>query len=244
MSNVKVERTIFPGGEVNVRLKEMGKTLEVVIRNSEDLIALGLTKYALGNEEVHLVLKYFPYARQDRICNVGEANSMQFMADYLNMLDFASVLVWDIHNEDTLSLINNVKHASASDLWFNMLEDYGFDALCSPDAGAAKKLKKYGAKVDVVGRKVRDPLTGEITGTEIKGSVYDKHVVILDDICDGGRTFIELAKVLRKEGASKITLVVTHGIFSKGMDVFEDIDHVYCTNSLYPETTCTVVQVK
>ena len=33
------------------------------------------------------------------------------------------------------------------------------------------------------------------------------------DICDGGRTFIELAKVLKDNGAKRVTLYVTHGIF-------------------------------
>ena len=57
----------------------------------------------------------------------------------------------------------------------------------------------------------------------------------MDDICDGGRTFIELAKVIRKDYSkdSKIVLIITHGIFSKGFEtVFEHVDEVYTTNSV------------
>ena len=72
----------------------------------------------------------------------------------------------------------------------------------------------------------------------ISGGVSDaenKTFVIVDDICDGGRTFIELAKVIRKDYSkdSKIVLIITHGIFSKGFEtVFEHVDEVYTTNSV------------
>ena len=47
-------------------------------------------------------------------------------------------------------------------------------------------------------------------------------------ICDGGRTFVELGKKLKELGATKVNLHVTHGIFSKGKDVFEGtVDEVY-----------------
>jgi ribose-phosphate pyrophosphokinase len=46
---------------------------------------------------------------------------------------------------------------------------------------------------------------------------------MVDDICDGGRTFIELAKELRGMGAEKVHLYVTHGFFTKGLSVFDGI---------------------
>jgi len=41
--------------------------------------------------------------------------------------------------------------------------------------------------------------------------------MIVDDICDGGATFILLAKELYAAGAKEVNLFVTHGIFSKGL---------------------------
>ena len=93
---------------------------------------------------------------------------------------------------------------------------------------AAKELGLPMVRAD----KIRSTDTGEITGTV----VYSEHIgskdfLIADDICDGGRTFIELAKVLRPLTDGKIYLYVTHGIFSKGLDVFEGlIDGVYTAN--------------
>ena len=51
----------------------------------------------------------------------------------------------------------------------------------------------------------------------------------IDDICDGGQTFISLAQSLKKQGAAEIFLYVTHGIFSKGLDQLKTcIQHIYC----------------
>ena len=106
--------------------------------------------------------------------------------------------------------------------------------------------KKHGIEIDAVAKKfsidkiitankVRDMKTGNILRTEIP--VLDQHdniqYVIIDDICDGGRTFVELAKAI-KEGrpTAKIYLVVTHGIFSAGYSQLgEYFERIYTTNS-------------
>ena len=79
--------------------------------------------------------------------------------------------------------------------------------------------------------------TGKILKTEIPdlpGLVGDDlKYVIIDDICDGGRTFNELAKAIRAQRAdAKIYLVVTHGIFSAGFaELSLNFEHIYTTNS-------------
>ena len=60
-----------------------------------------------------------------------------------------------------------------------------------------------------------------------------EHFIIIDDICDGGRTFIELAKEIRKQTDKPIYLIVTHGIFSAGFEKLSDeLDGIFCTNSV------------
>ena len=105
--------------------------------------------------------------------------------------------------------------------------------LVSPDAGSLKKVSKVAREFNckmVRADKTRSVIDGSITGTVVYSeSVGDKDFLIIDDICDGGRTFIELAKELRKLTTGKIKLYVTHGIFSKGLDVLtEHIDEIYC----------------
>jgi ribose-phosphate pyrophosphokinase len=61
----------------------------------------------------------------------------------------------------------------------------------------------------------------------------NKDYIIIDDIIDGGQTFINIAKELKsKPLKGKIYLIVTHGIFSKGFaELSQYFDGIYCTNS-------------
>ena len=112
--------------------------------------------------------------------------------------------------------------------------------LVSPDAGAYKKVfdvaKEFKIEKIITATKVRDLETGNIIRTDIP--VLDQHnnlkYVIVDDICDGGRTFIELAKAIKdSRPTAEIYLVVTHGIFSFGFDfLVQYFDGIYCTNSV------------
>jgi ribose-phosphate pyrophosphokinase len=112
--------------------------------------------------------------------------------------------------------------------------------LVSPDAGAYKKVfdvaKEFNIENVITASKVRDINNGKILRTEVPSiEKYDDDMkyVIVDDICDGGRTFIELAKVIKEQKPNaKIYLVVTHGIFSYGFDpLAQYFDGIYTTNS-------------
>ena len=51
----------------------------------------------------------------------------------------------------------------------------------------------------------------------------------MDDICDGGGTFIPLAQKLKDLGAKEVNLYVTHMIGAKGLDIFKGVvDNVFC----------------
>ena len=113
--------------------------------------------------------------------------------------------------------------------------------LVSPDAGAYKKVfgvgQLFGIENIITASKVRDVKTGKILSTElpsIKKYNDSMKYVIVDDICDGGKTFIELSKAIKEQKSdAKIYLIVTHGIFSKGCDeLMEHIERIYTTNSI------------
>ena len=92
----------------------------------------------------------------------------------------------------------------------------------------------------VTASKVRDIVSGNIVRTELPTmDLTDiEHIIIIDDICDGGRTFIELAKEIKKQTDKPIYLIVTHGIFSAGLEQLTDvIDGIFSTNSVSVLTT-------
>ncbi len=86
--------------------------------------------------------------------------------------------------------------------------------------------------------KKRNQLTGVIESIIIPDVDFKgKRILIVDDICDGGATFVEIARQLTAAEAAFIGLRVTHGIFSKGVDILykseigqlfrHDYDHFY-----------------
>lgn len=113
--------------------------------------------------------------------------------------------------------------------------------LVSPDAGASKKIYKLaeqiGYKGDIITCSKDRDKDGKLTKTivPITDNIIKskKDYIIIDDICDGGATFINIAKELKKlYNCNKIYLIVTHSIFSKGFEELSKyFDGIYCTNS-------------
>lgn len=239
---VEYDITEFSGGEIQFRLKDPNSVKDynveifVNITNSADVMALLMATDALrraGCGTIDLMMPYIPYARQDRVCAPGEALSLKVFADLINSQNYRSVEVWDAHSDVALALIDRVQHKKQYRFVNPLLLTSDHDYLVSPDAGSLKKIYEISGGVPVIrADKTRDPETGAITGTSVYCDVLgNKNVLIVDDICDGGRTFIELARVLKGKTYGNIDLYVTHGIFSKGLDVFEGlVDTIYCPN--------------
>ena len=177
----------------------------------------------------------------------GESLSIKVVADFINSLGFTTVFCEDIHSDVGVALINNLVHIKQEACAWNLpnFERPANTILVSPDAGAAKKVfavaKKLGYNEVVTASKERDVATGRIVSTvvELPDNFELKTYLIVDDICDGGRTFIELAKAIKNAvnyNGERICLYVTHGIFSAGMDVFNGyIDKIYVHNLMKEE---------
>ena len=249
----------FPGGEVNVNFLNTNKGLrkmpsvsrivvEAKLRNSDDVMALLLLSDALdvwlvhGGARVDLVIPYPPYARQDRVCNKGEAHSLRVMCNLINQMDFNTVTVYDPHSIVTEALIDNVivkdqVDILESDIGLSNKLRAGNYVIVSPDSGAEKKAMKvaqyFGCDM-IRATKRRDMATGKIQEIGLIDPIpRGRSFLIVDDICDGGGTFIPLASELGGRD-HKVELYITHGIFSKGTQILLDhFDTIYTTDSFY-----------
>lgn len=244
---------LFSGGEVQVQLPyKPGGDIDVIarIQDSDTLIELLLVtevvkRYQTRNSQLKLFIPYFPYARQDRVMNSFEAFSLKVIAKLINDLEYDQVFIVDPHSDVTPALINNVQVIDQLEVFtsrFSRLQSFCKEhkpVIIAPDAGAVKKASKiavqYGLEL-IVASKLRDTKTGEILRSTLnlhhEKQLLNKSVLIVDDICDGGRTFVELAKTIKPYLPAEILLYVTHGIFSKGLDVFSGlISKVYTTDS-------------
>lgn len=230
----------FPVGEKHVTLSSVffskGVSLEFIFEKNEDIIELLLVVDAIkrnGGWITRLFIPYVPFSRQDRVNVVGECFSLKVFADLVNGIGAKEVVIEDPHSDVTPALINNVTVRKQWHLLGQYLPETNDYWLVSPDAGALKKTYQMASKVTSLGvvecGKYRDTATGKITGTIVHSEdLQGKDCYIVDDICDGGRTFIEIAKELKKKNAGKIVLMVTHGFFTKGLEVFDGlIDEIY-----------------
>jgi ribose-phosphate pyrophosphokinase len=214
--------------------------------DAEGLMTLAMLKDALDRKpplaEINLCMGYVPYARQDRACNPGEALSIKVFCDMINAMEFDSVCILDPHSDVTPALLDRcfiIEPTMAIEkcMKLSIMLRNGDMTLVAPDAGATKKVDKvamhFGGLEVIQGMKKRDLKTGALSGFDFMGDVVGKNLLIVDDICDGGGTFLGLTNVLKERGAESVSLYVSHGIFSKGIEMLfdNDIDFVYTTDS-------------
>jgi ribose-phosphate pyrophosphokinase len=230
-----------------------GLTIEIQIKsrlnNFQDLeliICALKSLRELGVKKIHLYTPYFLGSRSDRKFEGGSCNYLKdVICPIINSLNFESITVLDPHSHVLEACINNFKKMDNFMLtaWvMNLqLKDYNFknSILVSPDAGASHKIYKLAEQIGYIGdiitcSKERDK-DGKLTKciVPLKIEMANKDYIIIDDIIDGGQTFINIAKELKsKPLKGKIYLIVTHGIFSKGFaELSQYFDGIYCTNS-------------
>jgi len=263
MDNFKV--VSLPGGEQHV--KYIGAPLipgeKKIIRikgvvSSDKVIALSMALDILsrnGIEDVTAVIPYLPGARQDRVQDklVGLDAHVYAKLIAASATKQFKIIALDPHSEAAISLyadagleVSVIHHQE----WFlPWIESTTFapgpHKFLFPDKGAAEKYGKVSAYSPFMScTKNRDHETGKITGftvPDLRRFAEDQFLWVVDDICDGGATFIHIAKEVRSQLHNKVRLglAISHGIFSN----FNNSDEM---NSLfdYIVTTDSVTEGK
>ena len=252
LPQIEFEMFKFSGGEIHIKLNnriDYSVVTKVVItqriKNSDDIMAIMFAKDALerkGIRNFELIIPYVPYARQDRVAVEGESFTLKVFCNIINSMKFDEVVVIDAHSDVTTALLDRSRNISNSRFVEYALKDISETnlILVSPDAGASKKTHSLFKEIpnrftDLIQcDKIRDVRNGEITGVKVfSDDLKGSPCLIVDDICDGGRTFIEIASELKNRGAGNIYLFVTHGIFSKGYaQLSNHFKRIFTTNSI------------
>jgi ribose-phosphate pyrophosphokinase len=250
INGVIVEVKKFPNGESLIDLdnSHMKKINEIDFKfeSDADLITLMFVKNTIddtiGVEETHLICSYVPYSRMDRTEGFI-VPTLKYVTRFINGLNFDSVTISEPHSSVTTTLLNKV-HVSKSMsvmLCRQMMDNLKFtdnDVILYPDEGAAKRYKNsINHKNIMIANKVRDFLTGNIVGMTIDYEFPTEpfRVIIVDDLCCGGRTFITAAEILKSYGATDIYLAVTHcenTIYNGKILTTDLIKEVHTTDSL------------
>lgn len=240
---IPVKFITFPGGERHVVIEKWHISVRCVVEfnmqftGSDDVIDLCLLVDAFNSLPLastvrrELVMNYVPFARQDRRVNDGEAHALKVFAKIVNSLNFDKVTVADPHSDVVEACFDNLNilhQWSIVDRFINsMHREFRPTHIAAPDLGATKKAEKLCKVLDVPliqFTKKRDLKTGRIIAfeslTDLSTLSMNDHVLVVDDICDGGGTFIPIGDMIN---SARCSLFVTHGIFSKGIKPLSDV---------------------
>lgn len=258
-NNINYEKFVFSGGEPHIKIQpdfdiHQPVLITTRIRSFEDMGFLLLAVDALQRmqvKEISAFIPYFPAARQDRLMVKGEPLSVKVNAQLINALGLAQVYVFDPHSEVTPALLDKVEVIYNYDFIRRVIAEQGKEnlVLISPDGGALKKIYKLSEQLGGIPviecSKVRDVATGKLKSfTVYADDLSGKNGLIVDDICDGGGTFIGLAQSLKEKGIESLSIAVSHGIFSKGTAVLAPyFEKIYTTNSFNDIEAPDVVQM-
>lgn len=252
--NSALHEFTFPAGEKHIKQTE-GRDLQPVeiaifqpspTSIHDDLFAIGMwADYLLGsNSKSVLIVPYVPGARADRGKPFGARRYAQFIGeawiDQIITFDPHSPIIIEelelwVKDDTEVTVVHsyelfNQKHMRA------VLNQY--DGIIAPDRGAAVRAQSVADLAELpvfTATKNRDEETGKLSNFSIDGLEPDGTYLIIDDICDGGGTFLGL-KEASGLGFGQIDLYVSHGVFSKEAlyNLSENFEYVYTTNSYDP----------
>lgn len=265
-SDIAFTTMVFPDGQPHIKIDvaslarlNRSEPIRIFTRlaSANDLLLTLFIKNTLSYQEfekIELHITYLMAARMDRVMLAGEPFSLKVVAAILNQAGFSKINIFDPHSEVSTALIDRSYTVTNHAFVKECLTDYFTKnspteyCLVSPDAGALKKIHKLahalGVENVVECMKERDLKTGALTKfTTVTPSLAGLTCFIIDDICDGGGTFVGTAEMLKEKGAAKVILVVSHGIFSKGTKL-QHVDDVYSTDSFRPIDEANILKIK
>lgn len=238
------------------------------LRNSDDLIIYALLVDALRRHRIsiYIVQVYYLYgARQDRVEPKGSALPLSVVGSILSTAR-TTIRILDPHTDAIEPYITMgckykplypvIEFLNIPNIFENL---YGVEKPSEevyfyfPDQNA---YKKYSSLIKLVleqlkvkdvalnlcyGEKIRDSKTGKITDYKPVNLPNEtpKLIIVVDDICDGGTTFVKAAEVLelRYPKVPRI-LHITHPLFTK--NALEKLvllyDKIVCYQTVTPDT--------
>ncbi|OAB48760.1 ribose-phosphate pyrophosphokinase [Mycoplasmopsis gallinarum] len=209
----------------------------------ELLIFLDSLKRASANS-ITVILTYYGYARQDRKESGRQPISAKLVANLLQTAGATKIIAVDLHNPAIQGFfdipIDDLKGAFV--LAKPIIDSKETFTVVSPDHGGTNRARKLAEliansiKICIIDKRRIDTDKTEILG--LIGNIKDQNAVIIDDIIDTGGTILKAAQALKDNGARKIIIAATHGLFTKGFEMFENnpnIEKVIITDSINNE---------
>lgn len=260
--------TTYPDGGKYVTITNTSSNcFTYQINDYSDLFMLKSIKDAWDNmhklapvakRPLHVFIPCMFQQQHDRRFNENESHELKLVCEFINSCDFASVEIFHPHNESAISTILNNVMFTPTKVYYRYVfdnlrnHDVFLDApdklppiLLSTDAGSFKWVNKIAEeyKLDLyAANKMREKgkLTQNIECQDFKG----RDIIIFDDLCVYGGTFVGLGKMLKERNCGKLFLVVSHMTVKNPNKELENLfDAVYTTNSKFSNYNLSNVKV-
>jgi ribose-phosphate pyrophosphokinase len=255
---VKFQSWKFPAGEVGIKLPELNPygsfDILATMPSSDEIFVMfnmldALYQQNIPRDQINLHIPYMPYGRQDRVCHEGESFALRVFGHMLKAFPhYNKIHVKDMHSSMTQVVLEShgvqFDHRPQASCARYLPK---FDGLIAPDKGAAEKVKTH-YQVSALGVScytiLKERKDGQVTYIDYPFDTIKGKVCVVDDICDGGATFLALAEMLYRTqpNMSKLCLYVTHGIFSKGVEeLLKKYATIYVHNNMNPYVADSVI---
>lgn len=256
---MKYEIKKYPDGGCYARITDTSTDyFKYKINTYEDLFMLRSIKDAWDNLtdgrplNVHIPCMF--QQQHDRRFDTNESFELKLVCEFINSCKFNSVSIFHPHNESALAMgLNNFKPFDNHDYYnrvkyfIHIHQDLYIDSpdpkkrplVLSTDAGSFKWVSKVANqwKTDLyAASKVREPNTGNLTQSIDCSDFSGRDIIVVDDLCVYGGTFVGLAQMLQERNCGTLTLVVSHVTVknpNKKLEVY--FDKIYTSDSKFQQ---------
>lgn len=245
----------FPDNSIKFILKEdienrFTSVPTIVVRtrllSNDDIIALALVKDVIDNKYVNvktiLKIDYMMYQQDDRRFKTEESFGLKVISNFINTMKWGKIKIFHPHSDkvefiDNCIITSNQSFVEAAILDVRSYTFNRFPYWVIPDSGAFKTQFKQIENIEypnfITCMKSRNHETGGIETVVNVGDLSGQACFIVDDICLGGRTFIQIAQKLREKNCGELYLIISHGVFNQGIEhLLEYFDYIYTTDSI------------
>lgn len=246
-SDIKYSVSRFPDGEIQITLGEFSHKDDVNVKcritSAEDLFILMQVADTLVRHGMYfnISIYYLMGMRMDRVMDFNRPFTLKVIVNILDNLGAYHISIFGLHSDACLNHFRKTAvvemHSEEWEQFMSELTTVNRYQVMLPDAGAVKRYCRNGKLADciLVGQKVRDTKTGQIISIGISNpeALDGRHILLVDDLCDGGGTFCGLANAIREVNKDvKISIVVNHMVNPKGIEnLSKTFNHVYYSNS-------------
>ncbi len=209
----------------------------------ELLMMLDIARGAAASE-IHAIIPYYSFGRSDKKDAARISITARLVADLIQTAGATHVMSMMFHSPQVHGFFAvPTDPLSARPVFKKYLaeRDLTDHIVVAPDMGSAKSAARFAKSLNLpiaAGNKERISDTevkiSGLVGSQVRGH---KRALVYDDEIATGGSIAELSRVLIKEGVEEITVVCTHGVFTRGglerlADIHE-IREIITTDTVY-----------